>query len=558
MVFIVIRNKQRYLAGYVIVASVAMTLVTLLQYHKNQIFGTTLLLGYDSPAYVWLAKDVIAKGSMNMVQFWNYPNLYVQTLAFFGYLSGNIVVVERILPLLFGALLIYTNTQLVFKVAKNVHIAGLAALLTAISLNVLKLISDFHRNLMTFLLSSIVLMLVADLDDKTFLNRRYLSLILILFIIASTQFETFFILSICLVLYGCLTKNPKKLLMLGLSCAIPTAILILLFPIYFLGYISGIALYTHELTFNEVVQWTGGSWILFGFSILGAIYLFHKTMQRNDKLAPLIFSWFLTIILVVVSIELTHIVPTFFSLRTLLMAPVPILLALSIPACNHLIKRIRSKQEKSSAKHSTPLYVKILLFILALCLIEGSVLTVFQSCDYFLTPHISHSSYEKILATKDFLAKNGLLKPVVVFRGDPPIRFVELYRNYLGMELGEHFAYYGDIENLLLLAQSEPRIKHDVYLSEREKYFITAYYNELLGNHTETPALYPHESYIKDIETLMSHPIIVITPEFYKEEIPGCIKPFHIGEGIYIVPPGALIDTPEVVSPLKCANSRHS
>jgi len=541
MVFIMIRNKQRYLAGYAIIASAVMTLVTLLQYYKHQIFGTTLLLGYDSPRYVWLAKDVIAKGSMNMVHFWNYPNLYVQILTFFGYLSENIVAVERILPLLFGALLIYTNTQLVFRAAKNVHIAGLTAFLTAISLNVLKLLADFHKNLMALSLSSIALLLVADLDDdKPFLNRRYLSLILILLVIASTQFETFFILCTCLALYGCLIKNPKKLLMLGLACAIPLAFLISLFPVYFLRYVSRVTPYTHELTLNEFVQWTGGSWILFGFFIVGAIYLLYKTARQNDRMAPLLLSWLLAIVLIVVSIQLTHIVPTFLSLRTLLMAPVPVLLALSIPTCNHLIKRIRSKQEKSSAKHSTLLYVKILLFFLAFCLIAGSMLTVFRSCDYFLTPYISHSSYEKILTTKDFFLKNGLSKPVVVFRGDPPIRFVELYRNYLGMELGEHFAYYGDIEDLFLLAPSEPRIKYDTFLSERERHFLTAYYNELLGNYSELPAIYPHESYIKDVKTLISHPILIITPDFYKEEIPNYIKSFHIGEGIYIVPP----DTP--------------
>lgn len=543
MVFTMVRSERRYPAAYAIVASTLIILVILMQYCKHQIFGTTLFLGYDPPAYIRLAKSVMIKGPIYMVRFWCYPHLYVQLLAFSGHLSGNIVAIERILPLLIGASLIYANIQLVFRVTKSVHIAGLAAFLTAISINVLKLLSDFHRNLMAFSLSSIILLLVADLDDDgSSLNKRYLSLIPILLVIASTHFETFFILSICLALYACLTKNPKKLLMLGLACAIPSAILISLFPTYFLGYTSGVIPYTHELTFNEVVQWAGGSWILFGFFIVGAIYLLYKTTRRTDKMAPLLFSWLLAIFLVVISIQLTHIVPTFFSLRTLLMAPVPILLALSIPACNHFIKRIRSKQEKSSAKHSTPLYVKILLFFLALCLIEGSVLTVLRSCDYFLTPHISHSSYEKILATKGFFAKNGMSKPVVVFRGDPPIRFVELYRNYLGMELGEHFAYYGDIENLFLLAPSEPRIKHDVYLSERERYFLTVYYNELLGNHTETPALYPHESYIKDVETLMSHPILIITPEFYKEEIPLYIKSFHIGEGIYIIPPGSTIN----------------
>ena len=80
--------------------------------------------------------------------------------------------VERILPILFGILLIWANSELVFRVTKNVHVAGLAAILSAISLNVLRLVSDLHRNLMALSLSMIALLLVPNLEErKSFVNK---------------------------------------------------------------------------------------------------------------------------------------------------------------------------------------------------------------------------------------------------------------------------------------------------------------------------------------------------------------------------------------------------
>ena len=49
-------GERRYFAGYVITASALMILIVLLQSFKYRLFGTTLLLGWDTPAYVWMAK----------------------------------------------------------------------------------------------------------------------------------------------------------------------------------------------------------------------------------------------------------------------------------------------------------------------------------------------------------------------------------------------------------------------------------------------------------------------------------------------------------------------
>jgi hypothetical protein len=117
----------------------------------------------------------------------------------------------------------------------------------------------------------------------------------------------------------------------------------------------------------------------------------------------------------------------------------------------------------------------------------------------------------------------------------------------LGAEIGEHFAYYGDIEKLFQFVPSKPEINYDLYLSQLEKYYTTFYFNEILGNFSGPPPLmFIHDSYITNVTELMSHPIVIVTPEFYNEEIPYYLKPFYKGEGIYIIPPNSSINPSEI------------
>lgn len=553
MKFAKIGNERRFLVSCVIMSSVLLILIVLIQSYRSEIFGTTLMLGWDSPAYVWLAKYVLIKGPIHMAHAWSFPHLYVQLLAFFGYLYGNIVIVERILPLTFCVFLIYVNSKIIFRISKNVYIAGLAAFLTVFSVNVLRVFSDLNRNLMALSLSFAVFLLVPNIDPKkSILNKKYLFFILILFIIAGTHFETYFILALSLLLYGLLGRNLKKLSMLILASLIPVAILISLFPAYFFGYMGTVVVFQQELTFSDIVMWTGGSWIILAFLIMTSC-LFYKSKLRNNEPAPLVFSWCFIIFLIVISIGL-HIAPFSreFALRSLYNMPTPLLLALAISGCEDHLKNWRPKWVISFSKkgHSIKINVnQLLLVLIVLSIIVSSIFTVIQNCGGFLTPFISHSSYEKIVKVKEYFADRNLSVPIVVFRGDPPVRFVNLYRNYIGAEIGEHFAYYGDIPNLFHLLPSQPKIKSNEYpyLSHLEKYYLTFYYDELIGNVTgPPPPLYYHDSYVTN-ETLISHPILIVTPDFYNEAIPCYVKPFYIGEGIYVILPNSSINSSEII-----------
>jgi len=533
-----------------------MVLIVFLQSYKYEVFGTNLLLGWDTPSYVWTARYIIAKGPAYMIDVWGFPYFYPLILAFFGNLTGNVVMVEWMLPILFGILLIWANSELVFRITKNVRIAGLAAILSAISLNVLRLVSDLHRNLMAFSLSMVALLLVPNLEEqKSFVNRGYLSFVLLLFMIAITQFETFFILSLSLVLYGIFSKNPKKLFRLALACAIPVTILVLLFPKYFFGYLGTIVYFEYELTAGQILLWTGGSWIILGFIIVGS-FLFFKSELKSKKLVSPIFSWSL-VLLALISLIGAKIVnlPADFGYRSLMIFPVPVLLALAAQGCNNLISNHqRTRQSLSTQKRRSfkAIFRRLLPFLVPFFLIGSSAFLTIQYIDMFFTPFIPRSGYEKIMETKQFLAGSSLSTPVFVFRGDPPVWYVSLYRNYLGAEVGEHFAYFGDIENLFEFVRSERKINYGsrvrwFHLYQLEEYYITFYFNELLGNLTgPPPPMYVHDSQITNVEELMAHPIVIITPEFYNQEMPYCLKPFHIGDGIYVIPPNSQVDFTKV------------
>jgi len=549
----VISKDTFLLFGYIALSFIILLSIVTVQYLRYNLFGTRLLLGWDSPAYVWSATRIITNGPLSMIRAWSYPHLYTQILAFMGLLIGDIMFAERILPLFFSFVLIYVNSRITFRITNNIHFAGLAAILTAISLNSLRLFSDLHRNLMALSLSFLAFLLIQDLfDDRTLLHgKKYLLLLATCFAIAGTQFETFVVFTASLLLYGLLTRNPKKLLMLILACTIPAITLTLLLPLYFLGYMSTVVfLPGRTLPLDEIIQWTGGSWLLFGFLALSA-FLLWRFLPRNNDLTRLIFCWCSVIILIPVSIVFCIIpFPNEFAVRSLFNLPIPVLLALAIFAISNFVERSRLIQHCFFAECcSIRVNVRQLTtFLLTLFVILTSVITIFQYGDHFLTPYISRSTHQKILVINRFFTSNNLSKPVVVFYGEPAIWFTTLYRNYLSVEIGEHFAYYGEINNLFRLVSMEKPKSSDPVLSETEKYYSMFYYEELIGNRSgPPPPQFYHDSCIASVEDLAFHPIVVVSPDFYNDGIPYCLKPFYVSDGIYVIPPYSSINFTKVV-----------
>jgi len=500
------------------------------------------MLGWDSPGYVWLARYVLSNGPVQMIQAWSFPYLYVQLLAFLGYLCGDLVLVEKILPVTFCILLIYVNSKIILEISRNVYLAGLTAFLTIFSVNVLRVLSDLNGNLVALSLAFTAFLFVPNLEcEKPIWSKKYLSFILILFIIASTHFETYFVLALSFFLYGLMCRNWRKFFRLVLALAIPVVALLSLFPAYFFGYTKTLVIFYQPLTLGDITLWSGGSWLLLGFWILGS-YLIFKSRMRNDVLVSLVYSWSFVNLLIVV---LVGPIIREFAMRSLYILPTPLLLALGVFGFKTYLVNWQSKSISSISKKGQSIKIKVnqvLLALLVFVVIAGSIFTVNANVEVFLTPFILHSSCEKIVEVKEYFDTHNLSKPIVIFGGYPNVGLIASYRNYIGAEIGEHFAYYGDIPNLFHLLPSQPRVNSttDPYVSQLERYYLTSYYYELIGNLTgPPPPTYYHDSHVTN-ETLMSYPILIVTPDFYTEEIPDYIKPFYTNDGIYIIPPNSI------------------
>jgi hypothetical protein len=540
--FSVSRFEHRFLDLCILVAVALLCSIILIQSYRYEIFGTTLMLGWDSPGYVWLARYVLNAGPAHMIQAWSFPYLYVQLLAFLGYACGDLVLVERILPVTFCILLIYLNATIILKISKSVYLAGLAAFLTVFSVNFLRLFSDLNGNLMALSLAFATFLFVPNLErEKPLLNKKYLSFILILFIIACTHFETYFVLGLSLLLYCLISRNWQKSSRLIIALAIPVVVLISAFPAYFFGYMNTLVILYQPLTFGDIILWNGGSWLLLCFWILGS-YFVYRSKTRNNALVSLVYSWSLVNLLIVVSLGP---ISREFAMRSLYVMPTPLLLVLAVFGFKNCLMNRQSRSILSISKmgHSVRIHANQVLVLLAVCIVAaGSVFTVVSKSADFLTTFLPYSTYEKIVKVEEYFEEHNLSKPIVVFGGYPNRGLVILYRNYIGAEIGEHFAYYGDIPNLFHLLPSLPRVNStaDPYISQLEKYYLTSYYYELTGNLTApVPPMYYHDSHVTN-ETLLSYPIIIVTPDFYAEEIPDYIKPFYVGDGIYIIPPNSI------------------
>jgi hypothetical protein len=499
---------------YVTISTALTGAILLLQYDKYSLFDSGLLLGWDSPRYVWVARGIIAEGPSYLTRFGDYPHFYIQLLAFLGYVTGNVIVIERVLPLAFSSLLAFANARIAFRITRNVHIAGLTAILTAISINTLRLFADLNRNLMALSLSFTSFVFIADFIDnghickRSLLGKTYLATLAIFFIVAGTQIETFLVLALTTVLLGLLSRNWKKLAALTLLPAVPTTMLLAMLPQLPLRYISHIGLPTGELCLDEMLLWTGGSWMLFAFLVSGAIYVSYKAIKQKDTLASIVFSWAAIVALLVV-MTLQKIIPfsAEYAFRALLILPTSLLSALAVFASADLLKATFLEISVASSTKRLAVTIgfrRVILISLALILIIGSATITSRNFDQFLTPYIARQDYDKIQTASLYLNEKGLAKPIVVFYGENAYWFGELYSSYLGAAIGSHYRYEGDINSLL--------------------HFFTG----------------AQQSYQ---EVAFACPILLIAPYLYDKEIPYYVTQYHIGQGIYVIPPGLPISS---------------
>jgi hypothetical protein len=542
-------------AIHYVVASIILITIVAGAYIATGIMKTDIMLGgWDTPFYAWHAKIAIQYGPLYLMRLQSYSNLYTELLALIGFISGSVVLTQRILPIVLGMLTILFFMATSYKISKSVKVAGLTAILTPLTVGTLHLISEYHRNQMAYLLGLSTFLLLAPKSSGTVSNRRYIIFFLLSLASATTGFETFALFSLTLILVAIIVKDWKRLMFLLLSSLLVTGILLLVFPNFLDVYYFHIAQKSvsakTNLSFEYVVFWTIGSWILLPVAFLGLVNLYHAARRKETKSVSLpVFVLFtvllLTSIILIVTgdTELNRLAG-----RGILLLPIPIILALGIEPMAKVVRRLvkKIKQEKTNqctltSKDEERKGSKIAI-LLSVMMIMNLAYTSYEALKIIMVPFVRVSGYSKIVAVRQYL-QNYPEAPIFMFNGSS-FWNSDLYRAYIGIEIGEHLAYFGDLENLIELRPTGFQFSSTpggVYAEQLANSTSVRYLEDMLGD--KKYLIYPQKAFVRNVSDLRLHPLVYIAPELWDAPVPSHVKEFKVADDIYVVPSLAEIES---------------
>jgi len=525
---------RRVFATYYAVASATLITIVIAAYLITNTLNTGIMLGgWDTAYYAWHTKAVIQYGPLYLMQLQSYPNLYTKLVAFFGFISGSVVVAQRTLPVALGMLSILLFALISYRISNNVRVAGLTAVLTSLTVGTLHLVSEYHRNHMAYVLGLSTFLLLAPKPGGTISNRRYLIFsLLILTIAAATQFETFVIFSLSLILAAMITKDWRRLVTLLFSSTLALGIILLSFPnfldTYYLKATPTAVMWEVRLSYEYLIFWTIGSWILLPIAFFGMVSLY-RAARRKETRAVSLPVFVLSILLIIPSFVFMHTDSTDLNRlagRAILLLPIPIILALGIEQMAKVMRRKLPKMIKLLPRKLT------LTRLLTIITIISLTYTSIQVSFIIWVPLIEVSGYSKIVAVRQYLQNNSLEAPIFMFSGSS-LWNSDLYRAYVGIEIGEHLAYFGDLENLIALRPTE--FSYSGIAWKIANFTSVRYLEDMKGD--KKYVIYPQKAYVRNISDLLLHPLVYIVPELWDAPVPFYIRyQFQVADDIYVVP----------------------
>lgn len=531
---------------WLVLSAAAYGILVAIQYGLHWV-GTSTLLGWDTPAYVWQAQLIARYGPFVMMQAWIYPNVYTQIVAGLGALLGNLFLAEQVLQVLLGIAWIVLTFMLAEEVFDNIPLAGLAALLTAISVNFLRLDSDLHRNTFVIILTLLVFLVLPYLTTRGFQWGDVVVLTVLFLLILATQVETFLTVSVVLLIDSWLFFKPRILNSLVVAVFSSWAIIILVFPRFFLGYVSSIEPFDYQPLFSWNLLVFAGL-LVFPAAVWATGTGFIVARRDRDVILASMSLW-AGIIYVLTSLLAIGVIPLTpgFAIRTMMLLPVGFLTAFFVsgrwvpvvrPYWTSLRRRLRSRQPFPSSPHAAKR--RSLTPAIAILCVAALLAVSLTGIDGFYTTYMTQAESERLDKVAQIVIAEGLDRPIFVFDSAGIAWTVSIVRNDLGARIGDHFAYYGTLHNLSLLQPTIFASSNAVY-QNMEQRWSTSYFDELTGRIEGPPGVYVHLSWVRTLADLAQRPVVVVTTDFYDLAIPNRMRGYLVQDGIYVLPPGALL-----------------
>ncbi len=337
---------RRHLPSLAAAFAIVIT-ITAFQYFK---YGTERFLGWDTANYVYLTVLIDQFGLETIVQIWHYPQLYVLTLWLVGKSIGDVGLAARLLPFFWLFVLLAGYQALSWRLSQSIWLSGLTVILAGITIGTIRIFSDLHRSLMALSLAFVVLVLVSRRSSGALkLTRTNLLILVLLIAILATQIEMYAVLAFGLFLSTLFARNLRRSLEMAIFLAIP---IVLLSPsmipllIDYPASLSGLSENAVNFGIVDAALFGAGSLLTLPFVALGIVYIFKRT--KEGSLPAQLVAGLLIALAILFSVLAMGIV-RLPAIRVLYLVPVPLLLAMSLPALEWLSRRRRREAVVSGA-----------------------------------------------------------------------------------------------------------------------------------------------------------------------------------------------------------------
>ncbi len=414
-------------------------------------------VGWDTPWYIHNMRLIEEQGFQAFfeksqgINFYSIFGYFISLVFHISYLDS-----EKILPIILAVLFSAVNCQITKKLTNSWKLSLLAMFLTCIGWNILRLATDLHRNLFSFLLVETALFLLLPEILEQNCKKKMVIFVALLVAAGLAHLETFALamLTLLILFMFYLNKGLHQKAKVSIFCLlVPSLFVIGLESPYITKYLEGHPL-SSMLQYSSIPRFaypwdyfTSWGAALTPFYLLGLKNSISFYIRKPEKPFLAIPLW--NLILIAGSF-LPFLIPQMPGVRFLYLVTVPLLATIEL---SRVCKR-------KSLKFKTTVFV---IIIISLVLLR----VVYLSMNY--KPWISEDNYKRLL----WINSDKQDKPcIIVFyfdKGEWTMGYAELNRHWVWALSGTKInVYFGYVENLL---KSEPTNSDIEYINRTSYYF---------------------------------------------------------------------------------------
>jgi len=431
------------------------------------VWGHVPPVGWDTPWYIYNMRLLAEQGPYSLFEKTPGINLY----SVFGYVISSVfrisfVDIEKFLPIILATSFSLVNYKVIKRMTKSWKLSLLAMVFTIFDWNILRLATDLHRNLFSFLLVEIALfLLLPDILEQSS-KKKVTAFSILLTVSGLAHLETFALATLVLfILFLFYLKwrlfQEAKILLL---CILLSSLLVIVFEIPFiLRYLEGHPLLNASQSSAPRFAYPWDYFISLGvalipFYVVGLHMSFSAFQGKSEKSFLALPLWNLVLI---AGSFLPFLITTVPGARFLFLVTIPPLATIGYT--------------KVCTKKSLKFKTAVLLIVT----LSAVILRIAYLSTSYL-PWISKDNYEKLLWINDDKQDKPYIFVLYFDKTQWTSGFAELNRHWVWALSGTRANFYfGKVENLL---NNEPTRSDIDYINSTSYYFWNELENLTLKN----------------------------------------------------------------------------